>query len=55
MDILIDIAHEIFIMGLKFNKSSADGLKQIKDKNYAKKFKSQGLPITAVGLNVEKL
>ena len=39
-------------MGLKFNKSAADGLKQIKDKNYAKKFKSQGLPITAVGLNI---
>jgi hypothetical protein len=52
MDIVIEIAHEIFIMELKFNKSAADGLKQIKDKNYAKKFKSLGLPITAVGLNI---
>lgn len=53
MDIVIETPSEIFIIEVKFNKSAADGLQQIKDKDYAKKFRGQGLPITAVGLSIE--
>lgn len=42
----------IFIVEVKFNKPAAEGLLQIKDKNYAKKFKVQGLPITPIGLSI---
>ncbi len=52
MDIVIETSGAIFIVEVKFNKPAADGLKQIKDKDYAKKFRAQGLPITAVGLSV---
>ncbi len=52
MDIVVETRSEIFIIELKFNKPAAEGLRQIKDKNYAKKFKIQGLPITAIGLSI---
>ena len=52
MDIVVETSGAIFIVEVKFNKPAADGLKQIKDKDYAKKFRAQGLPITAVGLSV---
>ena len=52
MDIVVEIGNEIFIVELKFNKPAANGLLQIKNKDYAKKFKSQGLKLTAVGLSV---
>ncbi len=52
MDIVVETRNEIFIIELKFNKPAAQGLQQIKNKNYAKKFKIQGLPITAIGLSI---
>lgn len=52
MDIVIETRSTIFIVEVKFNQPAAAGLQQIKDKSYAKKFKAQGLPITAVGLSV---
>lgn len=52
MDIVVTVPGAIFILELKFNKPAADGLQQIKDKDYAKKFRSQGLPLTAVGMSI---
>jgi hypothetical protein len=52
MDIVIETRRTIFIVEVKFNLPAAAGLQQIKDKDYAKKFKSQGLKLTAVGLSV---
>ncbi len=52
MDIVIEMHNKIIILELKFNKPATEGLQQIKDKNYAKKFRALGLPITAVGLSI---
>jgi hypothetical protein len=52
MDIVIETSGEIFIVEIKFNKPAAEGLQQIKDKDYAKKFRAKGLKLTAVGLSV---
>ncbi|MBM3887249.1 hypothetical protein FJ364_04945, partial [Candidatus Dependentiae bacterium] len=52
MDIVIELHNAIFIVEVKFNQPAAAGLQQIKNKDYAKKFKAQSLPITAVGLSI---
>jgi hypothetical protein len=52
MDIVIETSGEIFIVEIKFNKPAAEGLQQIKNKDYAKKFRAQGLKLTAVGLSI---
>lgn len=52
MDIVIETSGEIFIVEIKFNKPAAEGLQQIKDKDYAKKFRAKGLKLTAVGLSI---
>ena len=52
MDIVVRSNNRIFIIELKFNKSAADGLPQIKDKDYAKKFRVEYSSITALGINI---
>lgn len=52
MDIVITLPNEIIIIELKFNKLAAEGLAQIKDKNYAKKFRAAGTKLMAVGLSI---
>ncbi len=52
MDIVITLPDEIIIVELKFNEPAVDGLQQIIDKDYAKKFRAQGKRLTAVGLSV---
>ncbi len=52
MDIVITLPDEIIIIELKFNEPAANGLQQILDKDYAKKFRAQGKHITPIGLSV---
>ncbi len=52
MDIVITLPDEIIIVELKFNEPAADGLQQIFDKDYAKKFRAQGKRIIPIGLSV---
>ena len=52
MDIVIQFPKEIIIIEVKFNLPAADGLKQIKDKDYAKKFRASDKQLTAVGLSI---
>ena len=53
MDIVIQLKNEIIIVELKFNLPAALGLQQIKDKDYAKKFRAEKKKLTAVGLSVQ--
>ena len=51
-DLVIYLPDRIFIIETKFNDSAAKGLTQIIDRRYMHKFLAMGLPIEAVGINV---
>jgi hypothetical protein len=52
MDMMFETSNRIFIIELKFNKPAVEGLQQIKDKNYARKYLIKGLPIIGVGISI---
>ncbi len=51
MDIVLQTGGKIYLIELKFNKSSEEAVKQIDIKNYPERFALRGLPVVKVGLN----
>jgi hypothetical protein len=52
MDIVCELSDQIIIVEVKFNEPAKVGLKQIIDKDYAKKFRALGRPMIAVGVSI---
>lgn len=53
IDCVIDLAERTFLFEFKLNKSAAEALQQIKDHNYARKYRLAGKPITLIGANFD--
>ena len=51
IDIVLETATTIYVMELKFNKSTQEALAQIEAKHYADAFKLKGKPVVKAGLN----
>ncbi|MBQ9357900.1 MAG: ATP-binding protein [Prevotella sp.] len=51
MDITLRLKDAIYILELKYSKSSVEALNQVKRKNYAVAFAAESRPVYAVGLN----
>ena len=51
MDITLRLKDAIYVLELKYDKSSVAALDQIKRKNYAAAFATDNRPVYAVGLN----
>lgn len=53
IDCVIDLAERTFLFEFKLNKSAAEALQQIKDHDYARKYRLAGKPITLIGANFD--
>ena len=51
-DLVVYVADRIFVIETKFNVTAEAGLDQIKNNRYMTKFKTMGLPVEAVGINI---
>ncbi len=51
MDAVVQTPTDVFILEFKLNESADAALQQIRDKNYAEKYRLQAKPITGVGIN----
>ncbi len=51
MDAVVQTASDIFMLEFKLDQSVDTDLKQIRDKNYAEKYRLQAMPITGIGIN----
>jgi hypothetical protein len=52
MDIVIKMPNCIYIIEMKLNKPAHDGLEQILEKKYARRYIALGLPIIGVGVSI---
>ncbi len=53
-DVIVQTPQYIYIFEFKFNKNAEDALQQIKDKDYADKYRATGKPIIGIGVNFNK-
>jgi hypothetical protein len=53
-DVVVQTPQYIYIFEFKFNKNAEDALQQIKDKDYADKYRATGKPIMGIGVNFNK-
>jgi len=53
IDTLVETEENIFIIEFKCNQSAEKAIEQIKDKNYADKFKLKGKEIVLIGINFD--
>jgi hypothetical protein len=53
IDMLVETEKNIFIIEFKCNQSVEEAIEQIKDKNYADKFKLKGKEIVLIGINFD--
>jgi hypothetical protein len=53
-DVVVHTPQYIYIFEFKFNKNAEDALQQIKDKDYADKYRASGKTIIGVGVNFNK-
>jgi len=53
MDAVVHTPERIFVVEFKIDQSVEDALKQIRDKGYGDKFKTEGKPIGALGINFD--
>jgi len=51
IDAVIELADHIFLFEFKLDGTKEEALKQIRDHDYARKYRLQGKPITLVGAN----
>lgn len=51
IDLLLETAKEIYIIELKYGKSSKKAIEQIEDKEYAAKFLNKNKPVSIAGVN----
>ncbi len=51
MDAVVQTPTDVFILEFKLNESADVALKQIRDKNYAEKYRLLAKPITGIGIN----
>jgi hypothetical protein len=52
MDLSVHVANTTYIFELKMDQPAADAIRQIKDKDYAAKYRNQGKKIYAIGVNL---
>lgn len=53
-DVVVHTPQYIYIFEFKFNKNAEDALQQIKDKDYADKYRATGKTIVGIGVNFNK-
>jgi hypothetical protein len=53
MDAVVHTPERIFILEFKINQTAAAALEQIQNKGYADKFRTEGKPIVAMGINFD--
>jgi hypothetical protein len=53
-DVVVQTPQYIYIFEFKFNKNAEDALQQIKDKDYADKYRAIGKPIVGIGVNFNR-
>lgn len=53
IDPVVELDHHIYLFEFKLNKSADEALQQIKDHDYARKYRFAGKPLTLIGANFD--